>query len=162
MLGDEWTTTHHGGPVACHVEVSDIRARPVLGGEASRHVEAGDRREDGAIESIAEVAPAIGHVEERDISQCRTPQPRVSRKAPITAVASGAGVTHPCRRSLRRHRTTRAYVTHAEHDAPVLRPPLRRVIRSDRISIAEPPRGHHVSPYALRNQELPDGVGALL
>src|SRR5262245_13664208 len=46
--------------------------------------------------------------------------------------------------------------------APVLRPALRRVVRSHGIGLAEPLRGHQGRVDALRDQELHHGVGPLL
>src|ERR1700722_16075508 len=47
-------------------------------------------------------------------------------------------------------------------DPPVLRPPLRGIVRSTRVRFAKPPRRDKVRIQALRDQILHDGVGALL
>src|SRR5579864_197602 len=71
MIAEEWATARHGGAMARHIKMRDMRARLVLGGEASRHVEASDRRQDGAVEPVAEVASAVDDVEKRDVSKRR-------------------------------------------------------------------------------------------
>src|SRR5690242_3755777 len=68
MFGEERPSACHRGAVARHVEMGDVRTRLVLGGETSGHVEAGDRRQDGAIEAVTEVASTIDDIEKSDIS----------------------------------------------------------------------------------------------
>ena len=47
-------------------------------------------------------------------------------------------------------------------DPPVFRPPLRCVVRGNRVRVAKPPCRDKIRIQALRDQILHDGVGTFL
>src|SRR5215471_15438413 len=100
------------------------------------------------------VGPASGRVGIRlgacsDKQACRchdegrspSPSPDHSSTLPITASGAGAG--------------------QGEFDAPILGPPLRRVVRGNRVRVAEPARRNQVRFDPLRDEEIGDGLRPL-